>query len=104
MKITLPAVSSRQALLQPLDTAVNAPFKKWLQDATEVYIADREAEISNLTLMSYLAPTIRQFVYIYLGDGSVLVHLTMLVAMFLIMVTDLVECCRDGMQDSADDC
>ncbi|KFA53377.1 hypothetical protein S40293_09395 [Stachybotrys chartarum IBT 40293] len=31
-------------MLQPLDTAVNKPFKKWLQDATEEYVAAREAK------------------------------------------------------------
>ncbi|KFA79687.1 hypothetical protein S40288_10060 [Stachybotrys chartarum IBT 40288] len=32
------------SLLQPLDTAVNGPFKKWLQDATKEYVVGREAQ------------------------------------------------------------
>jgi hypothetical protein len=32
------------SLLQPLDTAVNRPFKTWLCDAIEEYVARREAE------------------------------------------------------------
>ncbi|EEU38504.1 uncharacterized protein NECHADRAFT_88606 [Fusarium vanettenii 77-13-4] len=32
------------SLLQPLDTAINAPFKRWLQEATDEYIEQIERE------------------------------------------------------------
>lgn len=49
---------------------------------------------NNLSPMSWFAHSC------ILIDRSVLLHLTILVVVFPVAVTDLMECCRDGVQDT----
>jgi hypothetical protein len=43
LKITLALIPrGLTSFLQPLDTAVNAPIKLWLQEFTDAYITEKE--------------------------------------------------------------
>ena len=45
LKITLALIlPGLTSFLQPLDTAVNAPIKLWLQEFTDTYITEKERQ------------------------------------------------------------